>query len=169
MEENMEKQKDNKLENLIGILLILPVYVLSFVILNLRGDNRILFPLLMYLPIIIGMVLSYKNYNNKVSKTIGVCILIFLLIALYFFYQTYFVDHSGLDGLGYYFFWFINTAILKIFSCIFYGKIVGWKKALKFFFIYVLSVVCSFALLNNWRNVVYNFWRNKVEKSKIQV
>lgn len=146
MEENIEKQKDNKLENLIGILLIMPVYMLIFVILNLRGDNRILFPLLMYLPIIIGMVLSYKNYNNKVSKTIGVCILIFLLIALYFFYQTYFVEHAGWDGLGYYFFWFINTAILKIFSCIFYGEIVGWKKALKFFFIYVLSVVCSFAL-----------------------
>lgn len=85
MEENIEKQKNNKLENLIGILLIMPVYMLIFVILNLQGDNRILFPLLMYLPIIIGMVLSYKNYNNKVSKTIGVCILIFLLIALYFF------------------------------------------------------------------------------------
>ena len=146
MEENIETKKDNKLENLIGILLIMPIYMLIFVILNLQGDNRILFPLLMYLPIIIGMVLSYKNYNNKVNKTIGGCILVFLVIALYFFYQTYFVEHSGWDGLGYSFFWFINTAILKVFSCILYGKIVGWKKALKFFIIYVLSVVSSFVL-----------------------
>lgn len=144
MEENVEIKKDNKLENLIGILLIMPIYMLIFVILNLRVF--ILFPLLMYLPIIIGMVLSYKNYNKKISKPIGVCIFVFLVIALYFFYQTYFVEHSGWDGLGYFFFWLINTAILKIFSCIFYGKIVGWKKAIIFFVIYVLSVVSSFAL-----------------------
>lgn len=146
MEENIKTKKDNRLENLIGILLIMPIYMLILVILNLQGDNRILFPLLMYLPIIIGIVLSYKNYNNKVSKTIGGCSLVFLVIALYFFYQTYFVEYSGWDGLGYYFLWLINTSILKVFLCIFYGKIVGLKKALKFFIIYVLSVVSSFAL-----------------------
>lgn len=146
MEENIKTKKDNRLKNLIGILLIMPIYMLILVILNLQGDNRILFPLLMYLPIIIGIVLSYKNYNNKVSKTIGGCSLVFLVIALYFFYQTYFVEYSGWDGLGYYFLWLINTSILKIFLCIFYGKIVGLKKALKFFIIYVLSVVSSFAL-----------------------
>lgn len=145
MKENIETQKDNKLENLIGILLIMPIYMLIFVILNLRGDNRILFPLLMYLPIIIGMVLSYKNYNNKASKLIGFCILVFLVIALYFFYQTYFVEHLNWGNVAAFFLWLMNTAILKIFSCIFYGKIVGWKKALKFFVIYVLSVVASFA------------------------
>ncbi len=146
MEENIKTKKDNRLQNLIGILLIMPIYMLILVILNLQGDNRILFPLLMYLPIIIGIVLSYKNYNNKVSKTIGGCSLVFLIIALYFFYQTYFVEYSGWDGLGYYFLWLINTSILKVFLCIFYGKIVGLKKALKFFIIYVLSVVSSFAL-----------------------
>lgn len=146
MEENIKTKKDNRLENLIGILLIMPIYMLILVILNLQGDNRILFPLLMYLPIIIGIVLSYKNYNNKVSKTIGGCSLVFLVIALYFFYQTYFVEYSGWDGLGYYLLWLINTSILKVFLCIFYGKIVGLKKALKFFIIYVLSVVFSFAL-----------------------
>ena len=146
MEENIKTKKDNRLKNLIGILLIMPIYMLILVILNLQGDNRILFPLLMYLPIIIGIVLSYKNYNNKLSKTIGGCSLVFLAIALYFFYQTYFVEYSGWDGLGYYFLWLINTSILKVFLCIFYGKIVGLKKALKFFIIYVLSVVSSFAL-----------------------
>lgn len=146
MEENIKTKKDNRLENLIGILLIMPIYMLILVILNLQGDNRILFPLLMYLPIIIGIVLSYKNYNNKVSKTIGGCSLVFLVIALYFFYQTYFVEYSDWNGLGYYFLWIINTSILKVFLCIFYGKIVGLKKALKFFIIYVLSVVFSFAL-----------------------
>ena len=146
MEENIKTKKDNRLENLIGILLIMPIYMLILVILNLQGDNRILFPLLMCLPIIIGIVLSYKNYNNKVSKTIGGCSLVFLVIALYFFYQTYFVEYSGWDGLGYYFLWLINTSILKVFLRIFYGKIVGLKKALKFFIIYVLSVVSSFAL-----------------------
>lgn len=146
MQENIETKKDNRLENLIGILLIMPIYMLVFVVLNLSGDNRILFPILMYLPIIVGMVLSYKVYKNKISKSIGVCILIFLGIAIYFFYNTYFVEHFGWDGLGYYFLWFINTAILKIFSCIFYGKIVGWKKAIIFFITYILLVVSSFVL-----------------------
>ena len=146
MQENIETKKDNKLENLIGILLIMPIYMLILVVLNLRGDNSILFPLLMYLPIIIGMVLSYKKYSNKVSKSIGVCIFVFLGIAICFFYNTYFVEHSGFDAIGYMFFWLIATAILKIFSCIFYGKIVGWKKAMFFFIIYILLVVSSFVL-----------------------
>ena len=120
--------------------------MLIFVILNLRGDNRILFPTLMYLPIIIGMMLSYKFYSNKASKPISVCIFVFFVIALYSFYQTYFVEHPGWDGVGYYFLWLINTAMVKIFACIFYGKIVGWKKAISFLMIYVLSVIASFGL-----------------------
>lgn len=103
----------------------------------------------MYLPIIIGMVVAYKNYNNKTSKAIGVCILVFLIISLYFFYQAYFVEHSGWDGLGFFFLWLINTAIIKICSCIFYGKIVGWKKAIIFFGIYIVSIISSF-LLEFW-------------------
>ena len=150
MQESIKTKKDNKLENLIGILLIMPIYMLILVVLNLRGDNRILFPILMYLPIIIGMVLSYKMYRNKTSILIGVCILIFLGMAIYFFYNTYFVENTGWDGLGYFFLWLMNTVILKIFACIFYGKIVGWKKALIIFCIYVLSIISS-ALLGFWR------------------
>lgn len=147
MKENIETKKGNNLENLIGILLIMPIYMLILVVLNLRGDNRILFPTLMYLPIIIGIVLSYKIYKNKTSILIGVCILIFLGIAIYFFYNTYFVENTGWDGLGYFFLWLINTAILKIFACIFYGKIVGWKKGNNF-----LWYLCiSSALLGFWR------------------
>ena len=144
MEDNIKTKKDNIIENLIGVLLIIPIYMFIFVGLNLRGDNKILFPVLMYLPIIIGIVLAYKNYNNKISKSISGWILVFLFVAVYFYYQTYFVELPGWDNLGNYFLWFISSAILKIFSCIFYGKIVGWKKAVNFLVVYVLLVVSSF-------------------------
>lgn len=148
MEENVEIKKDNNLENLIGILLIMPIYILIFVILNsLRVPISIplLVPLLMYLPIIIGMVLSYKNYSKKISKPIGICIFVFLVIVFYALCQIYF-EESAVRGIEYLFFLLINTAILKIFLYIFYGEIVGWKKTIIFFIIYVLSVVSSLAL-----------------------
>lgn len=150
MNEKIETKSDKMIENSIGILLIMPIYMLFFVLLNFlnlnNGNNLILFPTLMYLPIIVGMALSYKIYKNEKSKLISLWILIFFGLAIYFYYKTYFIEHEGWDALGYCFLWFINTGIAKILSCIFYGKIVGWKKAMVFFIIYILLLVSSFAL-----------------------
>lgn len=151
MSENIKKS--NKLDNLIGILLIMPIYMIVFVLLNVlnlnNGDNLILFPTLMYLPVIIGIVLSYKLHGNKVSNVITVIILGILVLAICFYYDTYFVEHSGWDGLGSFFLWLITSAVCKIVSCVFYGKIVGAKKSVLFLFIYVIVIVCSF-LLGFW-------------------
>lgn len=144
MEENVEIKKDNRTENIIGILLIMPIYFLVFLILkNIKFGNRIIFPLCVYIPIIIGMVKTYKNYKNKVSKVLGTCILILIATSIYCFYKAYFVEHSGWAGLEYFLGWLINVIVLRIISCIFYGKIIGWKKAIIFFTIYILTVVLS--------------------------
>ena len=135
---------------LIGILLIMPIYMLVFIVLNMfnlnKGDNSILLPTLMYCPIIIGIFLSYKFYKNKVNKTFGYIIIAFCILSLYFYYNTYFVEQEGWNGIGQYFLWLINTAISKIMACVFYGKIVGHKKALIFLGIYALIVILSFVL-----------------------
>lgn len=154
MNEDMATKSNKIIENLIGILLIMPIYMLFFVLLhwlNFNGEilfinGKILFLILMYLPVIIGMFLSYRLYQNKVSKLISICIVTFLILAVYFFYNTYFVEHSGFNGIGYAFLWLINTGITKVLTCVFYGKIVGWKKAIIFFTIYILLVISSFVL-----------------------
>ena len=141
---------NKKIETLIGVLLIMPIYMIVFVLLNLlnlnNGDNSIIFPILMYFPIIIGIALSYKFYENKADKKVGYSILVLCLIAVYFYCDTYFVEHEAWGSLGQYFLWLICTALSKIMSCVFYGKIVGYKKALIFLAIYVLTVFFSFIL-----------------------
>lgn len=144
--ENMDIENKNKIENLIGILLLMPLYMVILVVFNLKGDNLILFPTLMYLPIIIGTILSYIYYYKKIGVPIGVCSFIFLVIAVFFFIKTYCFEYADFEELIYYLLWLLNTAVLKIFLCVLYSKIVGKKKAIIFFIIYVLAVVASFVL-----------------------
>lgn len=154
MNENITTKNDKVVESSIGILLIMPIYMLCVTLLNWLlnllnveiNGGMILFLIFMCLPVMIGMFLSYKLYQNKISKLISIFIFIFLGLAIYFFYNTYFVEHSGFDGIGYAFLWLINTGIVKVLACIFYGKIVGWKKAMIFFIIYILLIISSFTL-----------------------
>ena len=140
----------NKNSNLRGILLIMPIYMIYFILANklgLNGDNNeILIPILMYLPIIIGICLSYKDYKNRFSMPLMIFVLIFVILSIHFYYDTYFVEHSGWDGLGSYLFWLLNTIICKIFSCIFYIRLVGIKKGLLFLGFYVICIALSLAI-----------------------
>lgn len=146
MNEDVEIKSDKIVEILIGILLIMPMYILFVALLNwlnLNNGNQlillsILIPTVMCLPIVVGIALSYKLYQNKISKSISLCILIFLVLAIYFFYNTYFVECYGLEGV---LLWLINASICRTLSCVFYGMIVGWKKAMIFFIIYIFFIV----------------------------
>lgn len=138
------------LVNLIGILLTMPIYslfsiLLEFLNLN-NGNNLLMVPTLIYLPIIIGMSLSYKLYKNKISKLISISILLFLILGMYFYCDAFLVENTGWDGLYQFILWLITTGICKLLSCIFYGKIVGWKKGLTFSIISILIVASSIAL-----------------------
>lgn len=154
MEKNIEIKQNYNLENLIGFLLIIPIYILLFVVLSLllylfRINISLvnILPVIMYLPIIIGLYVSYRNYKNKINKIIGVFILVFLIIGLYLCFQAYVLQHDEWDSLGYFLLWFINETLLKIFLCIFYGKITGWKKAIIFLGIYILCIFSSAFIL----------------------
>ena len=152
MTKNIEKSS-KKMEILIGVLLIVPTYIFLLIILNLLnitdGDNTILFPILMYLPIIIGVIISQLKKTKNNNRIISYAILGFWLLAILFYYNTYFVEHEGWEGLGPYVFWLINTAICRILSCIYYAKLFGWKKAFIILISYILIVVASF-LLGFW-------------------
>lgn len=154
MEKNIEIKQNYNLENLIGFLLIIPIYILFFVVLSLllylfRVNISLvnILPVIMYLPIVIGMYISYRNYKNKINKIIGVFILVFLIIGLYLCFQAYVLQHDEWDSLGYFLLWFVNETLLKIFLCIFYGKITGWKKAIIFLGIYILCIFSSALIL----------------------
>lgn len=148
--ENNDKIQNNKYINLIGILLIMPIYMIFFVVLNVLNlniqNNDILLPILMYLPIIVGIILSYKIHKNKTSKLISFSILLFIILAIYFYYNTYFIEYSGWDSIGWFLLWLGTTSISKILSCIFYGKIYGWKRGVLFLIIYIVTVGLSFTL-----------------------
>ena len=150
MNEKLESKNDNMVKNLIGVLLIVPIYVvvvlttyfLSFMDLNIQT----IIPWVMYLPIIIGIFLSYKKYKEKASKIIGGFILGFIVLALYFYYKTYFVELPGWGNLGYFIYWLGITAICRILTFVFYGRIAGKKKIITFLGIYMIFAVLYFIL-----------------------
>ena len=152
MDEDVKKRKS---ENIIGFLLIIPFYLVIIVIslfcafdIN-NTANNIIFLFLIYLPIIIGLFLSFKNHKEKASKLLCVLTLIFLAVSLYFYYKVYFVTFYGWDGLTYFVFWLISIAICRLVALIFYIKLVGFRKALLFIcnYIIVILVLCIFRMV----------------------
>ena len=117
--------KIKKAENLIGILLMLPIYMIVLVLL---------------------VELHLSEDPKKASSILSGIILFTSGFSVYFYYLTYGVDYSGWDGLGYYLLWLGTTVVTRIFSCIYYGKLVGVKKTLKLFGIYVIAIILSVAL-----------------------
>ena len=154
MSENTESKKNNKYENIIGILLVIPIYMLVYIILcflkiffkQIDFDIFVILPWLMYLPIIIGVLISFKKYKEKASKVLIIPLVFFMALALYYFCNTYYIDHPGFENIGYFVYWFISTAVCRIFSYIFFRPIVGKKKAITFFLIYILIIALIFAL-----------------------
>ena len=152
MDENVTIKQSKGVENLIGILLIMPIYmpVTLFIYygLNIVFDetNFLIIPILMYVPNIIGMFLTYKFYKSKFSTIMCILISFALIISIYYFYNVYFVEHEGLDVIGYFILWLATLGFFKILSVIFYGKVAGAKKALLFLGIYALVVIASFSM-----------------------
>lgn len=152
MDENVKIKQSKGVENLIGILLIMPIYMpvtlFIYYVLNIVFDetNYLIIPILMYVPNIIGMFLTYKFYKNKFNTILCVLIAFTLILSIGFFYNTYFVEHQGFDVIGDFICWLGSLGLCKIFSTIFYGKVVGIKKALLFLGIYVLIVIASFSM-----------------------
>ena len=144
---------NDKNELIIGILLFAPMYMLFFellYLLNLRtSNNTALFPILLYFPIISGVILSYVKYGSRMSKLAGFITILFCFIGYYYYFNTYFVEHEGWDGIGYYLAWAINTVICRIFSFIFYIRVSGLKKASLALLIYIMILICS---------IVFGFW-----------
>lgn len=160
MYEKIETKNDNVVENdkyvnLIGILLIMPIWMILGILLRVinfnNGDYSILGLFSMYLPIIIGLTLSYRLYKSKMNISISKTILVIIVLAICFYYIGYFVDFDDpWDGVGFVFLWLISTAICKVLSCVFYAKIAGREKAINFFLVYILIIVSSF-FLGFWR------------------
>ena len=148
-----KKKNNNKIETIIGILLFMPIYILVFVMFNifrLHGiHDYVLLPILLYVPIIVGLIIAYVTNKKEFNILTGILILISCLIAVYFFHETYFVENQGWRSVSEYLLWLINTGICRIITLIFYGKYAGWKKSFIMFGIYAILIILSF-LLGFW-------------------
>lgn len=146
-----DKKRNKSIENIIGLLLIVPFYLVCFqferfVDLSFLSYNMlcIIEGILMYFPIIIGVILVYKFYKHKINSSIFVSILIFLVITIYCYYNSNLVEHSGWDGLGIGLLLPLNSFICRILSVILYKNIVSWKKTLFFVSISILVFISMY-------------------------
>lgn len=146
-------------ENLLGMLLIFPLFLLIFMILGLikiivgfdiflNIDNDILMLILIHAPIMIGLIIENIVYKDKLRGTFrGLEVLIANLISIMFYYETYFVEHAGWDGLGFYYYWLISLFITYCLSSRFYGKAVGVTKATVFVLLYPVFFGAMFGII----------------------
>ena len=152
MSENSNQEEITKKDKskLIGALLILPIYfvLLGFIKrfkLNYYIPEElamIIFGLILYLPIFIGMIISFKSFKDySIAK---VFMILFLLLSIFNYYHTYFVDKEGWNGLGFFVYWLIGTVLYRISAILYYESFVGWKKTLKLLAICVLLLGFSF-------------------------
>ena len=147
----MKKIKaNNNNDILIGILLFMPFYIIVFTIINLLKlngpHNYVLLPIVMYIPIIMGLILSY---SKKTNKTLFYIILMILILGLYFYCDTYFIENFGWKSVSSYLLWVINTMLYRILSCVLYGKMFGTRKSIVLFIIYLIIIGLSL-LLGFW-------------------
>ncbi len=149
----IQGKKNKGVENIIGLLLIVPIYLICFFISRfidlsfLSYNMSMLLPgILMYLPVGIGLILVYKFYNDKINKLVFNINLIFLGITFYYYYSFNLVEHDGWDGLGFGILWYLNSFVCRVLSVILYKNIVGWKKALSFVAIFILLFIVMYAI-----------------------
>ena len=142
MIENKVIKFNNKKDIVIGFLLTMPIYLFPIILLTLLNVGATykltILPILFCSPIIAGIVLSYKTYKDKFSKLIVITLTILSLLGLYYYYNVYFGEYEGWDGLGEFFLLIVILCLCKILLFVFYGKIVGKKKAILCFFVYLL-------------------------------
>lgn len=152
MGENVKTKNSKLLENLIGVLLLMPFYMAVFAImynLNLDYDGYKLYPIVMYAPAIIGVVLIHMHCKEKVSPGLDIGLLVLAIMSVFCWCMAYFVEWEAWGGIGYIFNWIITSVAFRICGGVYYGKIVGWKKGLILFVVYIIIIVLSL-LLGFW-------------------
>ena len=136
-----------KRKGVVALLLILPIYIPIIILLKILniniGNSLIILPVLMYLPLVFGIIFLYKKYPNILLLVLTI---ITLLITIYFYYSTYFINHPGWEALTPFIWWLITTALCRLFACVYYGKAWGLKKALLLASIYIIISLLSFGL-----------------------
>ena len=124
--------KNYKIKNLIAALMLMPLISLLIIIILINvleylphvnmGDSMytVLIPICVYIPVIISLVLSNIFYKKSISKILVISNLILICISIYYYYNTFFKENSGWDGLGYFICWALFTIILSITSFVFF-------------------------------------------------
>ena len=152
MERNDELKKGKLKENIIGILMLIPLYIPMIAILNMLVDDyigEIVVPIAMYLPAVIGLVLLYISEKDEVSTMLAICATISLIIAIFCWCMTYANDAEGWGGIGYVFGWIISSFAFRVCGAIYIGKNGGKVKCAIFSGLYLVFIVLSF-LISFW-------------------
>ena len=152
MGENVKTKNSKLLKYLIGILLLMPFYMAVFAImynLNLDYDGYELYPIVMYVPAIIGVVLIHIFCKEKASLGLDIGLLVLAIVSVFCWCMAYFVEWEAWGGIGYILNWIVSSVAFRICGAVYCGKIVGWKKGLILFGVYIFVIVLSL-LLGFW-------------------
>ena len=109
---------------------IIPLIPFKFLTYDFEGKGLIFIRLLIYLIMLFSIIWSYKKYNNKANLLLGVISGLFLVISFLLFCLTFMTHNQAFDVLIMYIGWLITYNISKIFLCIYFSKIFGWKNVL---------------------------------------
>ena len=144
-----EFKKSQFLEIVTGILLIMPFHLIVTKLLKIGFIEyeayNILFFLSLYLTAIVGIVLLFVLYKEKINNPLSIFSLIFLALSFFHCINSFFVK-NGLDGIGHTIFFIITTIIYRILIAVLYGKRFGWKKAIPLIICYEVMLF-SYILL----------------------
>lgn len=157
----------NKLERVLGILIVVPIYFFIASIFRIIGISvfdisSMITYILMFLPAFLGLILSCifvaKDKKRVLSIILTIAAIINGLLAAYIFYQTYFVPQEGYNAIGYMFICGIFYVIFRLLSFIYCGLIHGWKKLGIYLLISIGIIIISIILIVLANTVNFNYF-----------
>jgi hypothetical protein len=151
----MGTKKKNS-EILIGALMVLPLYIFVWIpAVIIDPDNSILVGFVSLLLAVValgspvlGILLIRRLYPSLFKKGWLIAIGVPFVLAVYFYFQTYFVEHQGWEGLGYFFYMLFALGLVRIILLLYYGKCFGVKRAFSQLPVYAV-LMGLFLLLGN--------------------
>lgn len=137
MKKRMDVKQKNILEYSIGVLLLIPLFFFIVPFQNDYSYNLVIFPLTIYLPILIGLFLCKKYYYKKSNDYLG--FMFFLTVISFICFLSLYA--SDVAGYGAMFIWIVCAFINKMLALKVYYNIVGKKKMIHLIIIFVMLIL----------------------------
>lgn len=137
-------------EKIISGLIILPIYLVIFMILSMfniylfEGPWYISIPIIVIFPLI-GVILTLINYSKKINYRTLFMMIFFFIMGLIFYYKTYTLD-PNYDAIGFYLLFIIFAILYRISTVVFCYKLFKNNivySIIIYMFIAIFVITCS--------------------------